>query len=712
MPPDRTRPPDRDGRDRPPWSAAAAEEAGTAAGAAPSHVRRAGYHFNAGFLTNARVRRILSLAGYDLRMGRPDAGDDVLVWGHSPHAPRGEKVAAATGAELVRVEDAFLRSLAPGRGGEPPLGLVIDRSGIHFDATRPSDLETLLARHPLDNTVLLDRAREAMARMAEGHLSKYAAVDPELEPPEPGFVLVADQTRGDASIRLGQANDMSFAEMLAWARQDHPDARIVIKVHPETAAGHRPGHFDPANLPEGVEIDARPVSPWRLFEHARAVYTVSSQLGFEAILAGHRPVTFGVPFYAGWGLTDDRRPVPERRGRPLTRAQIVAAALILYPVWYDPCRDRLCPLEDALGALEAQARAWREDRHGYAAVGMRAWKRSHHTAFFGSAAGRVGYFEDVARAAEDGRPVQVWASRESPELARACTRVGRRLNRVEDGFLRSRGLGAKLVPPLSLVQDDLGIHYDPRRESRLERLVAEAARLPRPRLLRAERLIARLRRHGLTKYNLGGTTDLPDPPPGRTFILVPGQVEDDASVLRGTHDVATNLDLLRTARRLHPQGFIVYKPHPDVEAGLRKGAVALADIAEIADHVATNADPAALIARAGRVVTMTSGLGLEALIRGVPVTTLGTPFYAGWGLTRDLGPVPARRQARPSLAALVHATLIAYPRYRDPVSGLPCTVEVVVDRLSSGERTGQRQRLRLLSGLQDWLSGWFRPHLR
>lgn len=670
---------------------------------APS--RRRGYHFNAGFLTNARVRRILTLAGHDLALGKPGAEDDVLVWGHSPHAPRGETMAEATGASLVRVEDAFLRSLRPGRSGDPPLGLVIDRTGIHFDATRPSDLETILARHPLDNTVLLDRARDAVARMAEGHLTKYAAVDPALEPPPPGFVLVVDQTRGDASIRLGQANADSFAEMLTWARQDHPDATIVVKTHPETQTGHREGHFDPATLPPGVVLETRAVSPWRLFEHARAVYTVSSQLGFEAILAGHRPVTFGVPFYAGWGLTDDRRPVPARRGRKLTRAQLAAAALILYPVWYDPCRDRLCPLEDVLGALEAQARAWREDRAGYAAVGMRAWKRGHLGKFFGSAGGRIDWFEDVARAAEDGRPVQVWASRESEELQRACARAGRPLLRVEDGFLRSRGLGAELVPPLSLVSDDLGIHYDPGRESRLERLIADAAALPQARLLRAERLIASLRRGRITKYNLAVETALPEVPGGRPMILVPGQVEDDASVRHGAGEVATNLELLRAARRLHPTGFLVYKPHPDVEAGLREGAVPLEALADVADHVASAADPVALIERADRVVTITSGLGFEALIRGVPVTTLGAPFYAGWGLTDDLGPVPVRRKARPSLAALVHAALIAYPRYHDPVSDLPCPVEVAVERLRTGEGPRPAPRLRLLAKLQGWFAG-------
>ena len=51
-----------------------------------------------------------------------------------------------------------------------------------------------------------------------------------------------------------------------------------------------------------------------LMEGAVAVYTVSSQLGFEAILAGHRPQVFGQPFYAGWGLSEDRNPVTGASG--------------------------------------------------------------------------------------------------------------------------------------------------------------------------------------------------------------------------------------------------------------------------------------------------------------------------------------------------------------------------------------------------------------
>ena len=663
--------------------------------------RKRGYSYNAGFLTQRRVRRILQLAGYDLRLGKPGPDDDVLVWGHSPYAGRGTRVAGATGAHLVRIEDAFLRSLHPGQSGDPPMGLIIDRRGIYFDASGPSDLEVLLATHPLDDTALLDRARGAMARIAAAHLTKYAANDPDLEPPPPGYVLLIDQTRGDAAIRLGAASAHSFAEMLAHAMEDHPGAPIVIKTHPETRAGHRAGHFDPAALPQGVTIDDRPIVPQRLFEGARAVYCVTSLLGFEAILAGHRPVLFGVPFYAGWGLSDDRRPTPARRQRKLTRAQLAAAALILYPTWYDPYRDRLGRIEDVLGALEAEVRAWRADRAGYVAVGMRAWKRRHLTQFFGP----MRFTDDTTTAAADGRAVMVWAGRETPALVAACADAKRPLHRLEDGFLRSRGLGAELVPPLSLVVDDLGIYYDPSRESRLDRLIAAATKMEPKQLLRAEELVARLVALGVTKYNPGGAA--PEVPLAgeRPLILVPGQVEDDASIILGAGEVRTNAGLLTRARALYPEALILYKPHPDVVAGLRQGAVADDVLAQCADAVLAQGDPAILLAQVDGVVTMTSGLGFEALLRGVPVTCLGAPFYAGWGLTRDLGPVPAHRKARPSLAALAHAALITYPRYFDPISGLPCPPEVALDRLADGAGLRGRPGLRALAKLQGWFAG-------
>lgn len=640
---------------------------------------------------------MLALAGHPLCLGRPTPEDGIAVWGHSPYAHRGEAVAARQNLPLIRIEDAFLRSIRPGRMGDAPIGLMLDAKGVHYDSSAPSALETLLARHPLDDSQLLNRARVGIARLQALDLSKYNIHAADATLPEPGYVLVVDQTLGDASVRHSGASAARFAEMLATAQADHPAARIVIKAHPETTLGLRKGHFGPADAQGRISLLTAPVSPWALLGGAIAVYTVSSQLGFEAILAGHKPQVFGQPFYAGWGLTTDAFPI-DRRQRNLTRNQLFAAAMILAPIWYDPCRDRLCSFEEAVDQLEAELRSHREDRAGHVATGMRLWKRSRLQQVFGREKPLIfiDKFDAAAnRARRTGRSLIVWAGKAPndppPDL---------HLLRIEDGFLRSRGLGANLVPPLSLVADDLGIYYDPTRESRLERLILAGP--PPGGEARAEKLLRGLIAAGLSKYNL--TAARPALPEGFK-VLVPGQVEDDASIRQGSDGVNTNTALLQAARSAYPDAKLIYKPHPDVEAGLRTGAI---DATGLADHIALHADPLHLIEACDAVVTMTSLLGFEALLRGKPVTCLGAPFYAGWGLTTDLGPIPERRLRapdghplpRPSLLALVHAALIAYPRYFDPVSRRPCPPEVVLDRLASGTNLPPSPGLRLLAKLQ------------
>ncbi|SDW23959.1 capsular polysaccharide export protein [Ruegeria halocynthiae] len=641
--------------------------------------------YNGGFLTQRRVRRILSLAGYDIRLGLPKSDDLVGVWGNSPTSHRGLIVAQKRNVPVLRVEDAFLRSLHPGRSGEAPLGLLLDRSGLHFDPNKPSELETLLATHPLDDTALLDRARGAIERIRELHLSKYSAFDPKIAAPDPGYVLVIDQTQGDAAVTASNGDYARFREMLVIAQEENPGARIIIKSHPETSAGHRKGYFSDQDANDRVSILDSNISPWPLLEGAIGVYTLSSQMGFEAILAGHKPRVFGHPFYAGWGLTQDDSPLP-RRHRNLTRAQLFAAAMILYPRWYDPYHDQLCELETLLDTLEAQTRAWRQDHKGWTASGMRVWKRRHLQRMFGQH-GKMRFVTEQPDRTET--PHMVWSSR-----------AGETLNatRVEDGFLRSRGLGAELVPPLSLVTDDIGIYYDPTHPSRLEEWITTRQTLRPDQRLRAERLVARLQADGLSKYNIGRSA--PDLPTGHR-ILVPGQVEDDASIRLGASGVRTNLDLLRAAREANPDAVLIYKPHPDVEAELRDGSIDAGDLANI---VVDGTDPATLLMQVDEVWTMTSLLGFEALLRGVQVTTLGAPFYAGWGLTTDLGAVPARRGARPSLMGLVHATLIDYPRYFDPVTGRACPVEIAIERLAQGTSAPTGPVIRILSKLQGALA--------
>ncbi len=83
---------------------------------------------------------------------------------------------------------------------------------------------------------------------------------------------------------------------------------------------------------------------------------MTSLTGFEALLRG-RPVTcYGQPFYSGWGLTRDLHPPNERRQRRLVLDELVAGALIDYPLYLNREGTGLVTPEQALDTLAAQRR--------------------------------------------------------------------------------------------------------------------------------------------------------------------------------------------------------------------------------------------------------------------------------------------------------------------------------------------------------------------
>ncbi len=216
---------------------------------------------------------------------------------------------------------------------------------------------------------------------------------------------------------------------------------------------------------------------------------------------------------------------------------------------------------------------------------------------------------------------------------------------------------------------------------------------------RARRLRERIVQSGISKYSAGQRA-LARRAGDRTHILVPGQVEDDRAVIAGGLGLTSNLELLRRVRRDSPDAYILYKPHPDVEAGHRLGAIDDDRCLQAADEIVRDEPISALLDMVDDVHVNTSLAGFEALLRGKKVTTHGVPFYAGWGLTRDLGNVPFRRTATRSLDELVAAVLLLYPRYLDPQTGLPCGPEVLIRRLlePSGRGDGFVVRLRRLQG--------------
>ena len=338
-------------------------------------------------------------------------------------------------------------------------------------------------------------------------------------------------------------------------------------------------------------------------------------------------------------------------------------------------------------------------------VGFAFWKQGSVLPLLWGGGESSAFFRGPGKG--DARRVAIWRSKASPEAIEQLEREGTPVVEVEDGFLRSAGLGADCVPPLSITVDRLGPYFDPGQPSEIEELL-EKGKIDEAVIARARRLRQTIVAAGLGKYEQGN-------PPlerlggARRHILVAGQVEDDRSILTGGAGLTSNLELLKRVRRQEPDAFLVYKPHPDVVAGHRKGYIPEEIGRRFADAVVTDAPISSLIAMVDAVHVNTSLAGFEALMRHKEVTTHGVPFYAGWGLTRDLGPVPARRTTKRSLDELVAATLLLYPRYLDPVTGLPCPAEIVVDRLTAQQRqpASPLVRLRRLQGrLKRRLAMW------
>ena len=278
----------------------------------------------------------------------------VLAWGRKPSAVKAEAFASSRGLPLLRIEDAFLRSVEPG-SDSPGYGLVIDDLGIYYDASSPSRLETLVKSDL--SFEQKERSRALISLWKSERVSKYNHSRDRTDDLPRDFVLVVDQTYGDASIRFGLADADTFPRMLEAALKENPSSSILLKVHPEVISGRKKGHFNLQKLEKNPRISVLSDDrhPAALIKSASSVYVVTSQMGFEALLWGKPVRVFGMPFYAGWGLTSDEIPAPARRDTA-SLEQLVHAALIDYARYIDPETRCRCEVERFLKWLGCQRR--------------------------------------------------------------------------------------------------------------------------------------------------------------------------------------------------------------------------------------------------------------------------------------------------------------------------------------------------------------------
>jgi capsular polysaccharide export protein len=275
----------------------------------------------------------------------------IAGWGRKRSGRGAIALARLTRRPFVLLEDGFLRSVAR---TEPPRSLLIDPVGVYYDAGQPSLMEQAIAAGV--TAAAASRARAIAAAWCAAGLSKYnhaphfAGALPER------YVLVADQCYGDLSVSRGLADAASFTAMIAAALDENPDCMVLVKVHPDVVSGRRTG-FIPGTVFTGprLQVIAGDCHPLRLIAGAEAVYAVTSLLGFEALLHGKRVRCFGMPFYAGWGVTGDALKPPPRR-RPARLEALVHAAFVAVPRYADPVSGALWEVEAAI-ADAARARA-------------------------------------------------------------------------------------------------------------------------------------------------------------------------------------------------------------------------------------------------------------------------------------------------------------------------------------------------------------------
>ncbi|MGN7998055.1 capsular polysaccharide export protein, LipB/KpsS family [Sphingomonas sp. 22176] len=456
--------------------------------------------------------------------------------------------------------------------------------------------------------------------------------------------------------------------------------RRMLTAAPADAGAH--GVSTGATLAGLVQVG--PADPWWLLLRARTVFAdADSEIALVAALTGCALHLFGTGRFSDLGDGAD----------PAALERVVAAELLAGRRYRDPFTGAPAPIARILTLLGEWRTLIDSNRDVTRVLGVAGWKRETVEALLWDGGAGPRYRAGGIA----GGTTLMWRSRVPPAMLHRIDAEGAPVGEIEDGFVRSVGLGANCVPPLSIAVDRSGVHFDPSRPSDLETLI-ERGDVEPALLARAEALIARIVAEGLSKYGRGGAA-LARPAGDRRHVLVTGQVEDDRSILCGAAGM-TNLDLLVAARAAEPDAYLIYKPHPDVEAGHRKGAIEDTVALAHADRIEREAPISALLDMVDALHVLTSLAGFEALLRGKQVFTHGVPFYAGWGLTQDLGPVPARRTARRSLAELVAAVLILYPRYLDPVTRLPCPVEILVDRMIADVAATPTllERLRTLQG--------------
>ncbi|MDX1950525.1 MAG: hypothetical protein SFT90_08555 [Rickettsiales bacterium] len=610
--------------------------------------------------------------------------DVILGWGKKNSSIPARVISKYAQKPYIALEDGFVRSVGLGSKNWQPLSIIVDKKSIYYDCYNRSDLDSIIEKTEF-TPELIKRAKSNIEYIKQHRITKYnTGVD--YEKSDFRFkgnknILLIDQTFNDASIKFSGATAEDFEKMVNFAKKIYPSHNLVIKSHPEIIAGKKKGYLTKYYRDKNFQVIEEDINIYSLTEHIEALFSVCSTTGFEGLIAGANVYSIGRSFYSGWGLTkDNRKPLKERK--TLSIEELFAASYLLYPRYINPYEKKLTTPEYVFELINYLKEKYNSHAKSYHCYGFTYWKQKSVSDFLKTPFNEVHFYENenkcVNNAQKNNGEIVVWSSKNIENISLKALQKNLPMKRMEDGFIRSVGLGSNLIPASSLVLDSKGIYYNSENPSDLENIINNL-RLTREKKNRARDLINLITENNITKYNFRANELKYYLPKNKKIILVIGQVEDDASVKSSKGQVKTNLKLLEEARKQEPNSYIIYKPHPDVVAGNRVGHIPKVNVQQYADLLVENANISNLINRCDVIYTISSLVGFEGLLRRKIVRTFGSPFYAGWGLTEDIL-FFLNRTRKISIEHLVYASLIEYPIYFDIEARLPCEVENLVKK--------------------------------
>ncbi|EDP3565702.1 capsular polysaccharide biosynthesis protein [Campylobacter jejuni] len=640
-------------------------------------------------IANARNFYTISLYKKNLKIKKDDL---FFGWGRKKSGLKAMNLAKKHKAKFILLEDGFIRSLNLGVENSPSFSMVKDDIGIYYDATMPSKLENLLNTCEFKDEEI-KQTKKAIELIKKYKISKY---NNNLDIPDNYFqkdekrVLIITQTANDASLEFGLAKDFKTLDMIKDAIKENPKSTIYIKIHPDVLSGKKQSDLDINSLPKECILISENFNPIALLEFFDKVYTKTSGMGFEALIQECECVCYGMPFYAGWGLTKDKLEC-KRRMQKRSLEEVFYAAYILYSEYFNPYLNQKSNIFDTIQTLAKYKSIEKANSNRLFMLGFTLWKRYFIKPFFKAKNNEIIFLNSIKSLAryklkEDDK-FFIWGKKYDENtlknllLVKAkeqnLTSFTPKVSLVEDGFIRSISLGSDLTRPFSLIVDDKGLYIDPNKVSKLEELLQNEI-FDKNMLNRAKNIIKTLLENRFSKYNGLKHEDLKiNAKIGQKVILIPAQVEDDASMILGGFGLST-LDLLKEVRSKNQDAYIIFKPHPDVLSGNRVGLKDETLILEFCDEIVKDCSIDSAIKIADEIHTITSTSGFDALLRAKKVFTYGMPFYAGWGLTKDKYRCE-RRTRKLSLEELVAGALITYPRYINPKTKTLCEIEVCLD---------------------------------